>query len=205
MLHQINNFLFYIVTSTDENDSECQDEDMKSQHNHSAYSLVLVDDIGEHSNEEVEEEKSSVQNIPPKSNKYKENPFGSQTIKEEDHQNRSNNSNEADDTITNTSPGIEAKESSESPSHRKGDAASIGATPRSVQSSETTNSSPRSVARRSGPPGCYSFRALPQTPSGTPRGMRAYIRSHTFPAGSKKNKEDDEELSEYWDQVKYLC
>ena len=178
---------------------------MKSQHNHSAYSLVLVDDIREHSSEEVEEEKTSVQNISPKPIKYKENPFGSQTIKEEDHQNRSNNSKEADDTITNANPGIETKENSETQSPRNGDAASIEATPRSVQSSETTNSTPRSVARRSGPPGCYSFRALPQTPSGTPRGMRAYIRSHTFPAGSKKDKEDEEELSEYWDQVRDLC
>ena len=177
---------------------------MKSQHNHSAYSLVLVEDIGEHSVEEVEGEKSSVQNISPKDTKHKENPFGSQTIKEEDQQDRSNNSNEADDTITNANSGIETKENSDSPSPRKGEAASIGATPRSVQSSETTNSTPRSVARRSGPPGCYSFRALPQTPSGTPRGMRAYIRSNTFPAGSKRNKEDEEELSEYWDQVSYL-
>jgi hypothetical protein len=32
--------------------------------------------------------------------------------------------------------------------------------------------------------------------------MRAYIRSHTFPKGSKRD--DEEELAEYWDQEKYL-
>merc|ERR1712223_649356 len=181
------------VTSTDENDSECQDEEMKSQHNHSAYSLVLVDDI-----DDFDDEAISLQSLSPRSKKQKEKCFGSQTIKEE-----VNNSNEADDTITNTtSPTLEPVSTSEEMSPRKSDDASVEATPRSILSSETTNTTPRSGVRRSGPPGCYSFRALPQTPSGTPRGMRAYIRSHTFPKGSKK--EDEEELSEYWDQEKYL-
>ena len=180
------------VTSTDENDSECQDEEMKSQHNHSAYSLVLVDDI-----DDFDDEAISIQSLSPRSKKQKEKCFGSQTIKEE-----INNSNDADDTITNTtSPILEPAPTSEEMSPKKSDDASVEATPRSILSSETTNTTPRSGVRRSGPPGCYSFRALPQTPSGTPRGMRAYIRSHTFPKGSKK--EDEEELSEYWDQVRF--
>ena len=187
--------MYISVTSTDDNDSECQDEEMKSQHNHSAYSLVLVDDIDDFDAEDL----SSVQNLSPRAKKQKEKAFGSQTIKEEDQQ---NNSNEADDTITNTNSILDSAPASENMSPKKSDDTSVEATPRSILSSETTNTTPRSGVRRSGPPGCYSFRALPQTPSGTPRGMRAYIRSHTFPKGSKKD--DEEELSEYWDQVRHF-
>ena len=187
----VNQLLRHIsVTSTDENDSEFQDEEMKSQHNHSAYSLVLVDDI-----DDFDDDEHSVQSLSLRTKNEKEKSFGSQTIKDEEPQ---NNSNEADKTITNTNAILEPP--SENMSPRKADDESVEATPRSILSSETTNTTPRSGVRRSGPPGCYSFRALPQTPSGTPRGMKAYIRSHTFPKGSKK--EDEEELSEYWDQVR---
>ena len=164
---------------------------MKSQHNHSAYSLVLVDDIDDFD----EDDENSVQSLSPRAKKEKEKSFGSQNHKDEEPH---NNSNEADKTITNTNSILEHASKDVSP-QKSGDV-SVEATPRSVLSSETTNTTPRSCVRRSGPPGCYSFRALPQTPSGTPRGMRAYIRSHTFPKGSKR--EDEEELSEYWSEVR---
>ena len=190
--------LFFIVTSTDENDSECQDEDMMSQHNHSAYSLVLIDGVEGLSSEEGDNKTNNVKNNSPNINHYKEKSFESQTIKEENQQSPLNNSNEADDTITNVQSLIEPTTSPDSVSPKKSDEMLEGDTPRSNQFSETTNSTPRSAVRRSGAGGCYSFRALPQTPSGTPRGMRAYIRSHTFPRGSKGQEEEDE----YWDQVK---
>ena len=197
------NFLSFLVTTTDEDDSEGQDEDMKSQHNHSAYSLVMVDTIDEPLSEEEEEEgEKCLENASPKIIKHSGKSCEPQTITEDDNQIQISNSNEADDTLTNTNSGMEPATSPDNLSNQISGETSVEATPRSNQSSEPSSGTPRSGVRRSGLRGCYSFRALPRTPSGTPRGMRAYIRSHTFPKGEKRDKDDEEELSEYWDQVR---
>ena len=191
---------YIIVTSTDDNDSEYQDEEMESQHNHSAYSLVLVEDA---SSEDEEKGEKPLKNATPKASKSKERLDSPQCVEEEENQNISNNSNEADDTITNSCSPARPTISPEHLTTTKQASVSPRGTPRSISTSNSTNSTPRGIGRRGGPGGCYSFRALPQTPSGTPRGMRAYIRSHTFPKGSKRD--DEEELAEYWDQVNKIC
>ena len=193
---------FLVTTTTDDDDSECEDEEMKSQHNRSAYSLVLVDKIDGALGEEEEGEKEG-DNDKELSALNDKATIDSENVQANVNVAQMNNSNEADNTLTNINSEVEPIISSEPLSKSIPVQSSIGETPRSIQSSEPSNSTPRSGARRSGLAACYSFRALPRTPSGTPRGMKAFIRSHTYPKGCR---EDEEELSEFWDQVKItLC
>ena len=79
--------IYIIVTSTDDNDSEYQDEEMESQHNHSAYSLVLVEDA---SSEDEEKGDKPLNNASPKASKSKERLDSPQYVGEEENQNISN-------------------------------------------------------------------------------------------------------------------
>ena len=145
---------------------------MKSQHNHSAYSIALADNVDdEQIEEESEIKEAETQNETNEENSSVE--YHEQTKGELSANNQLDNSNEGDKTITNTS-NIEdpllnlcATSSDVKESEMPADA-----TPRSTQSSGLSDGTPRSGFRRSGVAGCYSFRALPRTPSGTPRGRR---------------------------------